>query len=68
MNDTTIHTFERSIEYDRETRDYRATLDGDYIGHFSTFHAAEVMLDRVAFDLIADGMCLTATQLDGAQS
>ena len=68
MNDTTIHTLERSIEYDRETRDFRATLDGNYIGHFSSYHAAEVALDTVALDLIKDGMCLTATQLDGAQS
>lgn len=68
MNSTQTHEFDKSITYEREAREYRAELDGQLIGYFSTYHAAEVMLDRVAYDLIQDGMCLTATELDGAQS
>lgn len=47
--------FKKSIQYDRETRDYRATLDGQLIGWFRSHHEAEVELDRVAFDWLTHG-------------
>ena len=62
MSNTT--TFEKSISYDRETHDFKATLDGNYIGHFNSYHEAEVALDQVAYDLLVDGQCATATELD----
>ncbi len=62
---TTTDTFRKEIAYDRETRDFRATLDGNYIGHFANYSEAEVALDAVAYDLLMDGQALTATDLDG---
>ena len=45
---TTATTFDKSIRYDRETRDFAARLNGEYIGSFSTHAAAEAALDQVA--------------------
>ncbi len=64
---TTQTTFEKSIRYDRETGDFCATLDGQLIGFFASRHAAEVELDRVAFDWLTHGNDRTASELDGAQ-
>lgn len=50
----TTSTFEKSIRYDRETRDYAAYLDDRLIGFFANYHAAEVELDRVAHELALD--------------
>ena len=61
----TTATFEKSIAYDRETRDFAARLNGEYIGSFSTHAAAEAALDQVAYDQLADGVALTAAELDG---
>jgi hypothetical protein len=44
---TTI--FEKSIRYDRITRDFRAELDGQLIGFYSSYHAAEETLDDAAY-------------------
>lgn len=55
-----IHDIPRSIEYVPSTRDFDATLDGNFIGAFSTYSAAEAALDRVAYDLLMDGVTLTA--------
>lgn len=60
----TIPTIEREIAYDRETRDFRATLDGNLIGYFATYHDAENALDQIAYDLLADGAALSAAQLE----
>ena len=65
---TTTHTFEKSISYDREIREFKATLDGNYIGHFGSYHEAELALDEVAYNLVVDGQCATATELDGGAS
>lgn len=62
---TTATSFTKEIAYDRETRDFRATLDGNYIGHFDSYYEAEVALDQVAYDMLMDGQCTTATELDG---
>ena len=64
---TTNDTFRKEIRYDRATGDYRAELDGNYIGHFATYHDAEVALDQVAYDLLMDGQCVTAPAT-GAQA
>lgn len=60
---TSTTTFEKSIRYDRETRDYRATLDDNLIG-------AEVALDQVAYDQLMDGIALQArcANCDGEHS
>lgn len=65
---TTATSFTKEIAYDRETRDFRATLDGNYIGHFDSYYEAEVALDEVAYNLVIDGQCATATELDGGAS
>lgn len=62
---TSTTTFEKSIRYDRETRDYRATLDDNLIGYFATYHDAEVALDQVAYDQLMDGIALTGAEPDG---
>ena len=59
---TNSTTFEKSIRYDRITRDYRAELDGQLIGYYPSYHAAEVALDQVAYDLLADETALAADQ------
>ena len=61
----TTTAFEKSIAYDRETRDFAARLNGEYIGSFSTHAAAEAALDQVAYDQLMDGVALTAAELDG---
>lgn len=60
-----ITTFEKSIRYDRTTRDYAMYLDGELVGFARTYHEAEVSLDQVAFDRLTHGDCATATELDG---
>ena len=57
-------TFEKSIQYERETRDYRAELDGQLIGFFGSYHAAEVELNRVVYERLIDGDCATAAEMD----
>jgi len=47
---TTATSFTKEIAYDRETRDFRATLDGNYIGHFDSYYEAEVALDEAVVD------------------
>jgi len=61
---TTTTTFEKSIAYDRASKDYKATLDGNLIGYFGSYHAAEEALDDVAYDMLIHGDCATATELD----
>jgi len=62
---STTATFEKTISYDRDAREFKAELDGNYIGHFSSYYEAEVALDLVAYDMLMDGQCTTATELDG---
>ena len=61
----TTATFEKSIAYDRETRDFAARLNGELIGYFGNYSDAENALDQVAYDQLADGVALTAAELDG---
>lgn len=46
----------KHIQYDRETRDWSATFDGQYIGSFPTPRAAEDALNDYALDLIEQGL------------
>lgn len=62
----TSTTFEKSIRYDRETRDFAMYLDGEMVGYARTYHDAESALDQLAYDLLADGAALSVAQLDGA--
>ena len=61
----TTATFEKSIAYDRETRDFAARLNGELIGYFGNYSDAENALDQVAYDQLMDGVALTAAELDG---
>lgn len=56
----TTTTFVKDIAYDRNSRDFRATLNGELIGYFSTYSAAEAALDQVAYDILMDCQCVTA--------
>jgi hypothetical protein len=40
----------KRIQYSKETRDFDAYLDEQYIGSFGSYHAAEVELDRLAYE------------------
>lgn len=42
----------KEIVYDRITRDYLATLDGEVVGYYSSYHAAEVALDALVYELL----------------
>jgi len=44
---------ERTIRYDRATRDFRAEVDGILIGFFGSYHAAEVACDQYCYDELA---------------
>ena len=43
---------QKSISYDRDTRDYAMHLDGALIGFARTYSEAEVTLDRLVFALL----------------
>ena len=45
-------TYEKSISYDRETRDYAMYLDGELVGFARNHHEAEVTLDQLVFELV----------------
>ena len=44
--------YAKSIQYDRETRDYAMRLDGELVGFGRTYHEAEVALDQLVFELL----------------
>lgn len=44
--------YHKEIVYDRETHDYAMYLDGELIGFARTYHAAEVMLDQLVYELL----------------
>jgi hypothetical protein len=45
--------YRKEIVYDRETRDYAMYLDNELVGFARTYHEAEVMLDRLVYELIS---------------
>jgi hypothetical protein len=44
--------YKKSIQYDRDTRDYAMYLDGELVGFARTYHEAEVTLDQLIFELL----------------
>lgn len=52
--------FTREIKYDRLTKDYKMTLDGEFVGYAASYHAAEVELDQLVFDLLTRNYFLHA--------
>lgn len=61
-------TIDREIKYSRFNRDYDCYVDGRYVGSRATYSAGETLCNQVATDLIADGLALTAEQLDSTQA
>lgn len=51
--------YEKSIRYDRETRDYAMYLDGELVGFARTHHEAEVTLDQFVFELMSAAPVVT---------
>jgi len=43
---------DKRIEYSRETHDFAAYLDGELIGFFPSYHAAEVALNELAYETL----------------
>lgn len=64
----TIPTIEREIKYSRQDRDYACYVNGQYIGSRANYSDAETLCDQVAYDLLMDGQCATAAELDGGSS
>jgi len=46
---------ERTIRYDRETRDFAAYVDDVLIGFFGSYLAAELACDAYVFDTLTKG-------------
>jgi hypothetical protein len=44
--------YRREIIFGRETRDFAMYLDGELVGFERTYHAAEVFLDQLEFELM----------------
>jgi hypothetical protein len=55
----------REIVYDRAAKDYCATVDGNLIGFYPSYIAAETACDEYVYDLLAHGDFRTAAELDG---
>ena len=53
---TTTDTFEKSIRYDRETRDFAMYLNGELVGYAATYHEAEVALDQLVYAQLTRGV------------
>jgi hypothetical protein len=47
--------YEKSISYDRESRDYAMRLDGELVGFARNYHEAEITLDQLVFELLSGG-------------
>lgn len=56
----TATTDAKSIRYDRSTRDYRAEYEGQLVGFYGSYHAAEVALDAFVYELLSDTAVDTA--------
>lgn len=44
--------YRKEIVYDRETRDYACFLNGELVGFAANYHAAEVFLDTLVYELL----------------
>lgn len=67
---TTTTTFEKSIRYDRQSKDFACYLDGEFVGYAASYSAGEALLDQVAYDQLMDGIALQArcANCDGPHS
>ena len=48
--------FNKVITFNRETRDFDAIFDGQYLGSFATRQEAQAALDAHAYDLLRYGL------------
>lgn len=48
--------FNKVVTFNRETKDFDASLDGQYIGSFATRQDAQNALDAHAYDLLRYGL------------
>jgi hypothetical protein len=46
--------YEKSIKYDRATRDFALYLNDDLVGFAASYHEGEIILDRLVFELLSD--------------
>lgn len=51
--DANTNSTTKEITYDRQTRDYAAYLNDEFIGYFATYHDAELELNRLAFEALS---------------
>lgn len=58
-------TIDREIKYNRFNHDFDCFVDGRYIGSVANYRAGDELCDQVCYDLIQDGLALTAAELDG---
>lgn len=56
------------IKFNRFNHDYDCFVDSRYVGSRPTYTAGDSLVRQVAADLIADGLAMTAANLDGAQA
>lgn len=47
--------YEKSIQFDRYTRDYRLLLNGEFVGYARNYHEGEIQLDQLVFELMTHG-------------
>lgn len=55
QDSTTVQTlpaFVREIVFDRDTREYAMTLDGEHVGFARTYHEGEVTLDTLVREIL----------------
>ncbi len=64
MSNTTTD-ITREIKYSRADRDYACYVNGQYIGSCANYSDGEALCNQVAYDLLMDGQCATAAELDG---
>jgi hypothetical protein len=53
-----------NISYDRTTRDYLVTFDGDTLGHVPTYLDGETAINEYIADLIHDGLMPTVAETE----
>jgi hypothetical protein len=61
-NTNTAPRYEKEITYDRATRDYAGSIDGEIVGYFRSYHEAEIALDQLVFELLSGQYVREVTQ------
>jgi hypothetical protein len=57
---------QKSITFNRDTKDFDMTLNGEYVGSRERHHEAEVELDRLAYDLLTNTSGPVELAVEGA--